>query len=99
MAVSSDLTREDVVALHRLLDAWNARSAESFSGMVPPGESELKVEAQRDQSLVAVVDGGAPRIALFQNTPAPLDDRPELADRLTAELTNVLRSGRVVDAG
>ena len=69
----------------------------AVAGMVPPGASELKPERNAIQSLVAVADAGVPRIELFQNTPARFDGRPEQSERLTAELTNVLRSGRVVD--
>ena len=36
------------------------------------------------------------RIALLHNTPAAFHARPELAEQLTLELTDVLRSGRVV---
>ena len=71
----------------------------AVAGMVPPGTSELKPERNAIQSLVAVADDGVARIALFQNTPARFDGRPELTERLTAELTNVFRSGLVVDVG
>jgi uncharacterized protein (TIGR02246 family) len=71
----------------------------AVAGMSPPGGDAIKPERNAIQSLVAVLDGGVPRIALFQNTPARFDGRPELAQRLTAELSAVLRSGQVVDAG
>lgn len=69
------------------------------AGMLPPDQSALKPDRNVIQSLVIVVEAGAPRIALFQNTPARFDGRPQLVEQLTAELTAVLRSGRVVDAG
>jgi uncharacterized protein (TIGR02246 family) len=68
------------------------------AGMIPPGGSELKPERNAIQSLVAVLEQGQLRIALFQNTPARFDGRPELTERLTAELTGVHRSGRVIHA-
>jgi len=71
----------------------------SVAGMIPPGTSELMPERNVEQSLVAVLDSGEPKIALFQNTPARLDGRPELVTAMTAELTEVYRAKRVVDAG
>lgn len=68
------------------------------AGMVPPGATELKPERNAIQSVVAVDDAGGPKIALFQNTPARFDGRPQLAEQLTAELTAVHRAGRIVDA-
>ena len=67
-------------------------------GMVPPNGSAVNPERHAIQSLVAIADG-APRIALFQNTPAQFHGRPELIDQLTTELQRVADSGRVVDAG
>jgi len=69
------------------------------AGMVPPGQSSLMAERNAVQSLVAVLEDGEPRIAMYQNTPARFDGRPQLGAQLTAELTSVHRTGRVVDAG
>jgi len=44
------------------------------------------------------MERGEPRIALFHNTPARFDGRPQLSEDLTAELTAVQRTGRVVNA-
>lgn len=71
----------------------------AVAGMVPPGASALNPERNAIQSLVAVRESGAPRIALFQNTPARFDGRPQLAESLSAELAEVVRSGRIVDGG
>jgi uncharacterized protein (TIGR02246 family) len=60
-------------------------------GMVPPGEPDVKPEANAVQSLVAVKDSGAWRIALFQNTPAQYHGRPDLAEQHTAEMRAALR--------
>ena len=70
----------------------------AVAGMVPPNESTVKPERNAIQSLVAVAENGAPRVALYHNTPAQFHGRPELAQRLTAELQGVVASGRVVDA-
>jgi uncharacterized protein (TIGR02246 family) len=71
----------------------------AVAGMVPPGGDALNPERNAIQSLVAVLDEGAPRIAHYQNTPASFHGRPELVERLTAELTAVHRNGRIVDPG
>jgi hypothetical protein len=64
--------------------------------MAPPGKMELNPAVNAIQSLVVLETAGQPRIALLQNTPAAFHGRPELAARLTGELTEVLRGGRVV---
>ena len=68
------------------------------AGMVPRGQSALMPERNTVQSLVAVLEDGEPRIAMFQNTPARFDGRLQLTEQLTAELTAVHRAGHVVDA-
>ena len=77
----------------------NVTLLRAVAGMLPPEQSALKPDRNAIQSLAIVVEAGAPKIALFQNTPARFDGRPQLVEQLTAELTVVLRSGRVVDAG
>jgi uncharacterized protein (TIGR02246 family) len=59
-------------------------------GMVPPGQSDLKPEVNAIQSLVATRQAGRWLIALFQNTPARFDGRPQLAQQLTDELRALL---------
>jgi uncharacterized protein (TIGR02246 family) len=71
----------------------------AVAGMVPPNESALHPQRNAIQSLVAIAEGGAPRIALYQNTPAQFHGRPQLVERLTAELQDLVGSGRIVDAG
>lgn len=67
-------------------------------GMAPPGGGELNPAVNAIQSLLVVNHTGEPRIALLQNTPAAFHGRPHLAEGLTRELTDVLHSGRIVDA-
>ena len=55
-------------------------------GMIPPGKTELNPERNAIQSLVANFADNQWRIALFQNTPARFDGRPELSEALTQEL-------------
>lgn len=55
-------------------------------GMVPSGEADLAPAANAIQSLTAVHDGRAWRIAHFQNTPAAFHGRPDEAEELTREL-------------
>ena len=68
-------------------------------GMVPPGKTELNPAANAIQSVVVVEREGDLRIALLHNTPAAFHGRPELVEQLTAELTEVLRSGDLVAEG
>jgi uncharacterized protein (TIGR02246 family) len=58
--------------------------------MIPPGKSDINPERNAIQSLVAVKENGQWRIALFHNTPAKFDGRPELAAALTEELRQLL---------
>jgi uncharacterized protein (TIGR02246 family) len=59
----------------------------SVAGMIPPGKDEIMPERNAVQSLVAIRSGtGDWRIALFQNTPARFDGRPDEARKLTEEL-------------
>lgn len=68
-------------------------------GMVPPGQSELNPAVNAIQSLGVVEQSGQWRIALLHSTPAAFHGRPEASEQLTQELTEVLRSGRIVQAG
>jgi hypothetical protein len=64
--------------------------------MVPPGQKELNPAVSAIQSVVLVEDGGEWRVALLHNTPAAFHGRPEMAQQLTEELTEVVRSGHIV---
>lgn len=70
----------------------------AVAGMLPPKESAIKPELNTIQSLLAVAEGGSARVVHFQNTPARFHGRPELVQRLTAELQSIATAGRVVDA-
>jgi uncharacterized protein (TIGR02246 family) len=61
------------------------------AGMVPPGKDELNPDRNAVQSMVAARKGAKWEIALFQNTPAVYDGRPELSKKLTQELRDALR--------
>lgn len=67
--------------------------------MVPPGQEQLNPAVNAIQSVLVVEEGGEWLIALLHNTPAAFHGRPELVEQLTTELTEVLRSGRVVQNG
>ena len=71
----------------------------SVVGMVPPGQDELKPDVNAIQSLVIVTRGPDMKVALLQNTPAAFHGRLELAQQLTSELTDVLRSDQIVATG
>jgi uncharacterized protein (TIGR02246 family) len=64
----------------------------AVAGMVPPGASDIKPEANAVQSLIAVRKGGEWRIALFHNTPAAFHGRPEASGALIEELREALKS-------
>jgi uncharacterized protein (TIGR02246 family) len=71
----------------------------SVVGMVPPGKNELNPATNAIQSVVTVDTGAGMKIALLHNTPAAFHGRPELAEQLTRELTDVLRTGQLVTRG
>ncbi len=59
-------------------------------GMIPPGQTDINPGVNALQTLVARLEGGAWRIALFQNTPAAFHGRPELGQALSLELREQL---------
>jgi len=63
----------------------------AVAGMVPRADSELN-DHLAIQSLVATQDGARWKIALWQNTPAAFDGRPEARQELFAELRAALPS-------
>lgn len=65
-------------------------------GMRPPGSAELNPAVNAIQSVVTTGQGASLRVALLHNTPAAFHGRPELAEELTRELTDVLHTGQVV---
>lgn len=71
----------------------------AVAGMIPPGKSEINAERNAIQSLVVMASAQGAQIALFQNTPAAFDGRPELSENLTRELSDVAQAGLVVSAG
>ncbi|HEV2718184.1 MAG TPA: SgcJ/EcaC family oxidoreductase [Terriglobales bacterium] len=56
------------------------------TGLIPAGKNDIDPALNAVHSMVAVQKGGAWKIALFHNTPAKYDMRPELAKQLTEEL-------------
>lgn len=60
-------------------------------GMTPPGQSTIVPALNALQTLVAARSDGDWRIVLFQNTPAQLHGRPELARQMTEELEQLLK--------
>ena len=55
-------------------------------GMILPGSTDLEPERNVQQTVVAVKQAADWRIALFQNTPAKFDGRPQLVEEFTREL-------------
>ena len=56
------------------------------AGMVPPGSNTIKSEVNAQQTLVAIEADDGWHVALFQNTPARFDGRPEAVATMTREL-------------
>jgi uncharacterized protein (TIGR02246 family) len=67
-------------------------------GMRPPESAALNPAVNAIQSVVMKGQSQTLRVTLLQSTPAAFHGRPELADQLTRELTEVLHTGRVVVA-
>jgi uncharacterized protein (TIGR02246 family) len=59
-------------------------------GMVPRGYSDINPAVNAVQTMIAVKKNSEWKVALFQNTPAAFHGRPEEAEKLTAELREVL---------
>ena len=102
MAAHSELTRDAVVTLYtRLLEGWNGRDAGAFAAPFTSSGSVVGFDGSQLDGREAIRSELARIFAdhtMYQNTPARFDGRPQLAEQLTAELTNVQRTGRIVDA-
>ena len=64
------------------------------AGLIPPDKDDIEPSLNAVQSLIAVQKNGSWKVALFQNTPARFDTRPELAKKLTEELRATLKAGK-----
>lgn len=62
----------------------------AIAGMVPPQQSDINPKLNTHHTLVVVKKGGDWRIQLFQNTPAQFHGRPELVEKMTEELRELL---------
>ena len=62
----------------------------AVAGMPQRGQAAVNPAVNTIQSLVAVRQNGAWRIALLQNTPAQFHGRPDLSEALTDELQQLL---------
>jgi hypothetical protein len=60
--------------------------------MVPPRGTEIMSDRNAIQTVVANRDGDGLGVALFQTTPAQFHGRPDLSEKLTAELSELLAS-------
>jgi uncharacterized protein (TIGR02246 family) len=61
-------------------------------GMVPHGQTDINPAVNAIQTLVAVKHDEQWRIVQFQNTPAQFHGRPDLAQQLTDELRQLLKT-------
>jgi uncharacterized protein (TIGR02246 family) len=60
-------------------------------GMVPPGQTDLNPAVNAHQSITAVKHDDMWRIELLQNTPAQFHGRPDLVQKMTDELRQLLK--------
>jgi len=58
--------------------------------MVPPGQVDLNPAVNAHQTVVVAKRDGIWRIELLQTTPAQFHGRPDLVQRMTEELRQVL---------
>ncbi|MEO6455543.1 MAG: SgcJ/EcaC family oxidoreductase [Ginsengibacter sp.] len=58
----------------------------AVAGMIPPGKTEINPKVNAIQTMIAQKEADQFRIAIFQNTPAALHERPDLSKQLTEEL-------------
>jgi uncharacterized protein (TIGR02246 family) len=68
----------------------NAVILRAIAGMVPIGKTDLSPELNTHHTLVAVKEGESWLIKLFQNTPAQFHGRPELVEKMTKELKELV---------
>lgn len=59
-------------------------------GMVPPGQKELNRDLNAIQTILAQKEENKWTLVLLQNTPAQFHGRPELGDKMTEELNEIL---------
>jgi uncharacterized protein (TIGR02246 family) len=64
----------------------------AIAGLVPPGHTAIRPEANSHQTVLAEAHDGQWSIVLFQNTPAQFHGRPELVEEMTRELQAVTDS-------
>ena len=64
----------------------------AIAGMAPPGHTQLDPKLNAVMTVVAEKLVGEWLIALLQTTPAALHERPDLRDRMTAELEALRRT-------
>jgi uncharacterized protein (TIGR02246 family) len=62
----------------------------AIAGMIPPGQSDLNPDVNTHHTVLAERIEGEWLISLFQNTPAQFHERPELRERFTEELRQLL---------
>ena len=68
----------------------------AVAGMIPPGKTHIMPERNAVQGMVLKKEKDGFAIALYQNTPASFDGRPELSKQLTKELQEVFDNGKII---
>jgi uncharacterized protein (TIGR02246 family) len=91
-AIFADHATGSYVGIVREIRQLGATAAllRAVSGVVPAGQHDVNPALNAVQTLVARRDADGWRVVLYQNTPARLHGRPDLADALTEELRREL---------
>lgn len=71
----------------------------AITGMIPPAQNDINPDLNAIQTLMTYKENKHWKIAFFQNTPAAFHGHPEMSEKLTRELREVLREGIMADAG
>lgn len=71
----------------------------AITGMIPAGKTEINPEMNAVQALMTYKENKDWKIAFFQNTPAAFHGHPEISEKLTRELRDVLKEERLSEAG
>ncbi|MGZ3770384.1 MAG: SgcJ/EcaC family oxidoreductase [Bdellovibrio sp.] len=67
----------------------------AISGMIPSGQNDINPEMNAVQALLTVKENKHWKIAFFQNTPAVFHGHPEMREKLSRELRDVLKEENI----
>lgn len=71
----------------------------AITGMIPAGKADINPELNAIQALMTYKDNHDWKIAFLQNTPAAFHGHPEMSDKLTRELRDVIKENILSETG